>query len=257
VTALGSWTLDGGRCACHVKNMRLRAVSLFWPEFRNVSRRISSIPGGWINCGLRLLADLVLGWVEWGRWINFQHRERNFRIWAWRSECATEGRQNNWPHLKAGYWVRGGRQWEFPFPLYIFPLWSLYVLFFVVRFCFVLYVVQCFFLVLLSWFLVFLSCASFLLGRKREFPLRWIYILCRRACFFFLVLLSSSSFLFFCLAVWGLGFSGGGTDWLICCNPDCCWGLRAQFPCQNVAMWGLRIYLRRLMILDILVLHDI
>jgi hypothetical protein len=21
--------------------------------------------------------------------------------------------------------------------------------------------------------------------------------------------------------VWGLGFSGGGTDWLICCNPDC------------------------------------
>ncbi len=43
-------------------------------------------------------------------------------------------------------------------------------------------------------------------------------------------------------AVWGLGFSGGGTDWLICCNPDCCWGLRAQFPCQKVAMWGLSIY---------------
>jgi hypothetical protein len=27
--------------------------------------------------------------------------------------------------------------------------------------------------------------------------------------------------LIFFLAVWGLGFSGGGTDWLICCNPDC------------------------------------
>jgi hypothetical protein len=48
--------------------------------------------------------------------------------------------------------------------------------------------------------------------------------------------------LIFFLAVWGLGFSGGGTDWLICCNPDCFWGLRAQFPCQNVAMWGLRAY---------------
>ena len=56
---------------------------------------------------------------------------------------------------------------------------SLYVLFLVVRFCFVLYVVLCFFLVLLSWLLVFLSCSS--------------------VCFFFLILLSSSSFLFFCL----------------------------------------------------------
>jgi hypothetical protein len=26
----------------------------FWPEYRNVSRRISSIPGGWINCGYLL-----------------------------------------------------------------------------------------------------------------------------------------------------------------------------------------------------------
>ena len=56
---------------------------------------------------------------------------------------------------------------------------SLYVLFLVVRFCFVLYVVLCFFLVLLSWLLVFLSCSS--------------------VCFFFLILLSSSSFLFFYL----------------------------------------------------------
>jgi hypothetical protein len=23
-----------------------------------------------------------------------------------------------------------------------------------------------------------------------------------------------------CVRAW---FSGGGTDWLICCNPDCCW----------------------------------
>ena len=52
----------------------------------------------------------------------------------------------------------------------------------------------------------------------------------------------SFCFLIFFLAVWGLGFSGGGTDWLICCNPDCFWGLQAQFLCQSVAMWGLRTY---------------
>jgi hypothetical protein len=58
----------------------------------------------------------------------------------------------------------------------------------------------------------------------------------------FLSFFVSFCVLIFFLAVWGLGFSGGGTDWLICCNPDCFWGLRAQFPCQNVAMWGLRAY---------------
>ena len=61
---------------------------------------------------------------------------------------------------------------------------------------------------------------------------------------FFLSFFLGFCVLIFFLAVWGLGFSGGGTDWLICCNPDCCWGLRAQFPCQKVAMWGLRIKLK-------------
>jgi len=143
--------------------------------------------------------------------------------------------------------VRGGRQWEFPFPLYIFPLWSLYVLFFVVRFlfrvvcCSVLlscasFLASCFsflcfflgflfsFLCFFLGFLFFFLVPFFLLGRKREFPLRWIYsfseglfllscsssassflffclllLSCSSVFFFFLVLLSSSSFLFFCL----------------------------------------------------------
>ena len=98
-----------------------------------------------------------------------------------------------------------------------------------------LYVVLCFFLVLFSWLLVFLSCASFLascflscafflascfsflclfllLGRKREFfsPLNIFFfgglvssflffclLLLSCSSVFFLVLLSSSSFLFY------------------------------------------------------------
>ena len=56
--------------------------------------------------------------------------------------------------------------------VYFFSFEACTCCFFVVRFCFVLYVVLRFFLVFLSWLFVFLSYASFLLGRKREFPIR-------------------------------------------------------------------------------------